>query len=257
MRSKIVKASKVLQGVFFVFFWVLCSLIVKELWETQHFYRMIDEVRIIAAEEPSADWSNGLSTINPDYVGWLEVDGTQISYPVVCGKNNDYYLSHDFYKEDNHHGCLFLDMNCRRFPQYNPIIYGHNMKDGTMFGMLDEFRQSSFFEQHRLVKWVDEYGEHWYQLFAAAVLPGDAAAEDYIDVGQWSGAVSTEAVTAMRDSLAAHATIWQDVPNGSASGYLYLITCDYTKTDGRLILAGREITSSIGGSIYENKSLEP
>lgn len=81
-----------------------------------------------------------LESINADFEGWLYVPGVSISYPLVLGSDNDYYLTHTFKHEENKSGAIFLDqITANPFEDYNTIIHGHNMKDGSMFGRLKGF----------------------------------------------------------------------------------------------------------------------
>lgn len=81
-----------------------------------------------------------LENINSDFEGWLYIPGLSISYPVVLGTDNDYYLTHTFQKGENSAGALFLDQaTTNPFENYNTIIHGHNMKNGSMFGKLKNF----------------------------------------------------------------------------------------------------------------------
>ena len=75
-------------------------------------------------------------------MGWLRIRALGISYPVVQGEDNDFYLHRTFEKEDNFAGCIFVNCdNSGNFTDQNTIIYGHNMKDGSMFGKLKKFRE--------------------------------------------------------------------------------------------------------------------
>lgn len=90
-----------------------------------------------------------LSAINPDYIGWLEIQGTDISYPVVQGQDNDKYLTTTFEGNYNPAGTLFIDVNCRAgFQSQNIVVYGHNMKDRTLFGGLVSFLDTAFLAEH-------------------------------------------------------------------------------------------------------------
>ncbi len=81
-----------------------------------------------------------LEAINSDFEAWLYVPGAAISYPMVLGSDNDYYLTHTFKHESNKAGALFLDqVTANPFEDYNTIVHGHNMKDGSMFGRLKTF----------------------------------------------------------------------------------------------------------------------
>ena len=83
---------------------------------------------------------NALLAENQDVVGWLYVEALGISYPVVQGTDNDYYLHMTYQKTYNFAGTIFIDYaNNRNFQDLNTIVYGHNMKDGSMFGILKRF----------------------------------------------------------------------------------------------------------------------
>lgn len=85
-----------------------------------------------------------LKKINSDTVGYLSIDGVDINYPVVEGDNNDYYLNHSFDKTKNVAGWIFMDYrnSSSIFDDKNTVIYGHNMKDGSMFGKLKQLKNS-------------------------------------------------------------------------------------------------------------------
>lgn len=83
---------------------------------------------------------NKLEEINPDVIAWIEIPGLEISYPVVQGRDNDYYLHHLITGENHKSGSIFMDFhNQEDLSDRNSIIYGHNMKDGSMFGTLDQY----------------------------------------------------------------------------------------------------------------------
>ena len=78
-----------------------------------------------------------LKKINPDIVGWIHIPGTGIDYPIVQAKDNTKYLHRTFRGKDSHVGAIFLDALCATdFSSFNSIVYGHNLKNGEMFGHL-------------------------------------------------------------------------------------------------------------------------
>lgn len=80
---------------------------------------------------------DALSKINEDFVGWIYYEPLELSYPIVRGTDNDYYTQYTFENEKNSSGAIFLDfLNKPDFSHFNTIIYGHNMRNGTMFGSL-------------------------------------------------------------------------------------------------------------------------
>lgn len=110
-----------------------------------------------------------LKKINKDYVGWLTVDGTSIQYPVVHGHDNDFYLTHNFYKETDHAGAIFMDhRNSPNKLNTHTIIYGHNMKDKSMFASLANVLKDDFAEGNRIRFNVQNKTYEW-EIFSAYV----------------------------------------------------------------------------------------
>ncbi len=85
---------------------------------------------------------DALRAINEDYRAWLCIPVLDVSYPLVVGEDNDHYLHYTFEGKYNPAGCTFIDYEtCADFTDRNTFIYGHNMRNGTMFGCLKRFRQ--------------------------------------------------------------------------------------------------------------------
>lgn len=91
----------------------------------------------------------GLKAENPDVVAWIQIPGLDISYPVVQGTDNSYYLYHMFNGESNINGSIFVDYhNQADFSDQNTIVYGHNMKNGSMFGTLSRYQDKDLYQQY-------------------------------------------------------------------------------------------------------------
>lgn len=106
---------------------------------------------------------------NSDTIGWLKVNGTNIEYVVVKGTDNDYYLSHNFEKQNNSAGWIFADYrNKFDYTDYNTIIYGHNMKNDSMFGTLKNVLSDDWYnnEENRHIILVTEKGTFTYEVFS-------------------------------------------------------------------------------------------
>jgi sortase B len=109
-----------------------------------------------------------LQAVNDDIMGWILIPDTVISYPVLQGDDNDLYLNHTWNLKSNSVGAIFMDYrNSRDLSDFNTVIYGHNMRDDSMFGELHLFRTPEFFASHPSVYLVDENGCHKYDIFAA------------------------------------------------------------------------------------------
>ena len=106
---------------------------------------------------------------NPDTVGFLKVNDTDINHVVVKAKDNDYYLSHDFEKNENVAGWIFVDYrNKLDGTDKNIIIYGHNMKNNNMFGTLKNILNEDWKEkeENRYIKFITEKEESIYEVFS-------------------------------------------------------------------------------------------
>ena len=110
-----------------------------------------------------------LQEINPDIYAWIRIPDTQIDYPIAQRAGDDgYYLHHDMYGEDRFAGCIYTeDCNSREFTDTNTVIYGHNMKNGSMFRGLHQFADSSFFQEHQYVYIYTPDEVLVYRIFAA------------------------------------------------------------------------------------------
>lgn len=118
---------------------------------------------------PQVDFEQ-LAQINPDIVGWIFIEGTGINYPVVQGSDNDYYLHHLFNGTYNAAGCIFLDVGCASdFSGKHSILYGHHMKDGSMFAGLMGYKEQSFYDEHPAALFVTPTAYYKIQFFSGYV----------------------------------------------------------------------------------------
>lgn len=110
-----------------------------------------------------------LQAINPDLYAWIRIEDTVIDYPIAQREGDDrYYLRRDLYGEHRTAGCIFTeDENSRDFTDPNTVIYGHNMRNGTMFKGLHKFEDKTFFEEHPFVYIYTPDRVLVYEVFAA------------------------------------------------------------------------------------------
>lgn len=119
-----------------------------------------------------------LKAINSDTVGYLRVNGTSIKYPVVQAKDNDYYLFHNFKKSSNRAGWIFADYrNKFNGTDKNIVIYGHNMKNGSMFSSLKNVLTTNWQdkEENMYIVFIAENAVSTYKVFSVYYIE----AEDY------------------------------------------------------------------------------
>lgn len=107
---------------------------------------------------------------NPDYVAWIEIKGTKVNYPVVKGADNEYYLNRTFLGNTNAAGAIFMDCrNAADFSSYHTLLYGHNVRSGSMFGTLDKYLDSAYMAANPAVTITVGEENLNYTVFHAAV----------------------------------------------------------------------------------------
>ena len=112
---------------------------------------------------------------NPDVLGWILIPGTRVSYPVVQGTDNSYYLDHTWRGGKNSVGAIFMECrNSGDLSDFNTIIYGHRMNNRSMFGTLSQYKSRSYWQAHPYVYLTDDSGTHRYEIFAAGEVSVDS-----------------------------------------------------------------------------------
>lgn len=154
---------------------------VEEIQDTEN-TEIIEPVIEVPKENPYWDYINmnminvdfnGLKRTNPDVVGWLKVNGTNINYPFVQSSDNDYYLTHSFNKSYNGGGWVFLDYRNNGTNNKNTIIYAHGRSDKTMFGTLKNVLNNGWLNNtnNYVIKISTETENSLWQIFSVYRIP--------------------------------------------------------------------------------------
>lgn len=176
--------------------------------------------------------STDIQAINPDYVGFVKVPGTNINYPIVQ-RDNSYYLSHNFWGKASKAGSIFLDENCVMSGDLL-LIHGHHMKSGAMFGSLSRYKNTDYIAKHSTVTLNDGTGETEYTVFAVSLV--DLTREDYFDFSVIPTNY-TEKVAYINGIL--NTSIWKadNILDYDYSQKIVLLsTCEYGTENERLIV---------------------
>lgn len=142
--------------------------------------RLIEDSVVIIKENNSDNTSidinfNSLKEINNDIVGWIYIENTSVNYPVVQASDNNYYLYRLINGETNNSGSIFMDCrNNASLTDRNTIIYGHSMKNGTMFAPLINYRNQNFYENHKNVYCCTPERNYKIELFAGLTIDDDS-----------------------------------------------------------------------------------
>jgi len=103
-------------------------------------------------KKPADDAQHGLKDINPDYIGWIIIPGTGISYPVVLGPDNEKYINLTFSGHTNSSGAIFMDYRCTKgFDSPVSLVYGHSMNDGSMFAPIRKYLDVKYINEHPII----------------------------------------------------------------------------------------------------------
>lgn len=187
---------------------------------------------------------DALKAINPDVVAWIRFrEPAEINYPVVKGRDNEEYLNRTFEANTNKLGTLFVDMdNSGDFSDRNTFIYGHNMKNGTMFAQLMNYKDKSYYEANPYFYIYTPDGKaSKYQIFSAGVVL------DVSDNYTWSYA-SDEEFLAYLDLAKRSSAYDTGVELGVDSKIVSLSTCTNVADEERFLVQGVKIEEFGGGS---------
>lgn len=122
----------------------------------------------------AVNWKE-LKKMNPDIVGWIYGEDTKINYPVVQGKDNTFYLTHMADRSKNSSGSIFMDCRNTELSEFsNEILYGHHMKNGSMFAELQKYKSQEYYEAHSCFYYLTETGNYRLEILRAGILTGDS-----------------------------------------------------------------------------------
>ena len=195
------------------------------------------------ASEPEKQASyRNLYLENADMVGWIQIEGTNIDYPVMqTPADPTYYLKHDFEKNYTDYGCPFMQANCDALrPSDNLIIYGHNMKDGSMFADLAKYRSKDFWQTHKTVWFDTELGSSAYEIFAVIHTTVQADAADAFPFYRFVDAAASEEFADYVSACKARALYDTGISAQYGDKLLTLSTCDNITDNGRWLVIAKQ-----------------
>jgi sortase B len=175
---------------------------------------------------------------NNELVGWIRIEGTGIDYPVMQTPSNpDYYLKHSFEKTWSDYGVPYVDAGCTVGVSNNLIIYGHNMKNGTMFHDLVNYTKKDFYEAHPVICFdtVDAPGR--YHVIAAFRYNTNKETFVYNEHTDMDEAEFTEYV----ENCRARSIYDTGFTAEYGDQLITLSTCEYTYTNGRFVVVAKKI----------------
>lgn len=180
-----------------------------------------------------------------DIIGWLYCEGTVINYPVLQGENNDQYLRHNYRGEHVSAGSIFVEeLNRRDFQDANTIIYGHHMRNGSMFACLDQYQQQEFYQEHPVMWLLTPKQDYRIRIFSAYTTSGYS---DTYTIYMGPGEDLKEYLQKCLSLSDFQADLDAEELDGKGK-YVVLSTCAYDFEDARFVVHGvLEEVDSAGG----------
>ena len=200
---------------------------------------VLSDEEMVAEEAAKAYEKYGaLYEQNNDFVGWIQIDGTKINYPVMQTPDNpDYYLKHSFENTWSDYGVPYLDEACVIGQSNNLVIYGHHMSNGSMFCDLELYSDPAFCMEHPVIRFdtLSSFGE--YEVIAVFRYNTNQETFRYdrevnMDEGRFSWFIEQ-----------VHARELFSTGKDASFGdqLLTLSTCEYTYKNGRLVVVARKV----------------
>lgn len=179
-----------------------------------------------------------LHTKYPDIVGWI------FDYPILMNKeDSDYYLYRNFKKEESKHGSIYLNNECDlNLKSSISLVYGHNMKDGSMFGELDKYLDKNFYEKNRIINLDTLYEENQYEV--VGVFLSKIYLQDDLEVFKYynyKGLLSEDDFNDYKDGVAPLLKVGDLSEVKYGDTLVELITCSYHTEEGKLIVLCKKI----------------
>lgn len=214
-----------------IVFLICFSMLFNWYLDSKNADKDIKEIKTtIITNDDNSSKSNKNTTNIENCVAWIEIPDTDIDYPVMQKKNDpEYYLRRNYKGEYSYSGTPFLDSKCNIGTSQNLIVYGHNMKDGTMFSGLMKYKDTEYSKQHPTIYLTVDNTAYEYELYAVCKV--------FSDDGWYTFTERTSEETF--DELISHIqnkSLYKSDKTAEYEDYfLTLSTCEYSQENGRLI----------------------
>lgn len=200
----------------------------------------IKEIKTTAVSDDDSQSTESETRQIENCVAWVEIPNTDIDYPVMQKKNDpEYYLRRNYKGEYSYSGTPFLDSKCNIATSQNLIIYAHNMKDGTMFSNLMKYKDTEYCKQHPTIYLTVDNILYEYELYAVCKVESDDGWYTFSE--QTSEETFEELISHIQNK-----SLYQtDESAEYGDHFLTLSTCEYSQTDGRLIVIAKRSDTNV------------
>lgn len=202
-------------------------------------YNKISEIALVDPTQFTGeiDW-DALHEINPDIVAWIYLKDSNINYPVVKGPDNDYYLHRTIKKEWDFAGTPFVDYRCENeFDEFNTLIYGHHMKDGSMFNNLSKYlREEDFYKTHQQFELITPEEKYHLIVFTGFYTKADGYIYNFDFNEEDEEYIEEHLDKIINSNQIVH---MKDVEVTPLDNIVTLSTCAYVYEDARCVIIGK------------------
>lgn len=250
-KQKILIAGAAMCAALFLFSgFMLCRQYVDEKQSTSAFESVAELVKPVPENTDAPDETTvpqltayekyaDIYAANSDFVGWITIEDTNIDYPVMQTTDNpDFYLKHSFEKSYSDYGVPYVQENCAIDLSDNTVIYGHHMKNGTMFSDLCKFESKDFYSKHKTIQFdtLGGYGEYEIVAVFKTAAYSEQGFKYYHFVDAHSKTEFDEFISACKE-LALYDT---GVTAKYGDKLITLSTCEYSQQNGRLVVVAKK-----------------
>ena len=202
----------------------------------------VDRTITVKDEEGNLVCYKEIHNLNPDTVGWIKMEGTEMDYPVMQTPDRvNYYLYRDFDKEESKRGCIYAwEAADILEPSDNITLFGHNMADGSMFAALNAYTDKAAWENNSLIFFDTLKEFHTYKIFA--VFKTSASVGKGFSYHQFVDAENEEEFDEFVQTCKELAFYDTGITPVYGDKLICLSTCEYTLENGRLVVAAVRIT---------------
>lgn len=253
---KKVNFIKIIRFFLIILLFTSIMYITYSFWNAKREQKETDELLSTVAVNSEIDTSNNENVLTErmlevselqqqysDVQAWIEIEGTNINYPVMQREDNDFYSNHDYKGEKSKRGSIFLDKAYSwSIPSSNLLIYGHNnSKDGTMFADLLKYKKEEFYKEHPIIKFTTSKEDSEYEIIA--VFTSRIYYKSEKDLYRWYYFINAENEEEYSEyvNYVKQESLYD---TGKTAKYgeqlITLITCEYSAEDGRLAVVARK-----------------
>lgn len=194
------------------------------------------------AEPPILEEYRAVYESNSDFIGWVTIEGTQIDYPVMqTPEEPDFYLRRNFEGQYRESGVPYMQYDCDIFTSDNLILYGHSMKNGSMFTNLKKYRDQSFYSEHRFIQFNTRYSYGTYEVIAAFTTTADDGGFLF---NQFVNAESEEAFNAYVATCRALTSYEIETTAVYGDRLITMATCEYSHKNGRMVVVAKKVADT-------------